>query len=129
VVSGEPVVELRGAAIRYCRTAIDAMVRTGRSDGIRPSPLITEVADVLSRGADQTVRTSVAGSAFLRSGADLRSSSRDEITAKEAAEMLHTGTRNVTDRCARGSLPGRLVAGRWMVERAAVCAAVSRKAS
>ncbi len=124
----EPVVVLAGAAIRYCRTAINAMVRTARSDGIRPTPLLVELADVLERAAAD-VRTSAVGSASLRRGVDASLSRRDEVTAEEAAEMLHTTTRNITDRCERGTLPGRKIAGRWMVERAGVCDAVSRKAS
>jgi len=56
---------------------------------------------------------------------DASLSRRDEVTA----EMLHTTTRNITDRCVRGTLPGRKIAGRWMVERAGVRDAVSRKAS
>jgi len=125
----EPVVVLAGAAIRYCRTAISAMVRTARSDGIRPTPLLVELADVLERAAAD-VRTSAVGSASLRRGVDASLSRRDEVTAEEAAEMLlHTTTRNITDRCVRGTLPGRKIAGRWMVERAGVRDAVSRKAS
>ncbi len=124
----EPVVVLAGAAIRYCRTAINAMVRTARSDGIRPTPLLVELADVPERAAAD-VRTSAVGSASLRRGVDASLSRRDEVTAEEAAEMLHTTTRNITDRCVRGTLPGRKIAGRWMVERAGVRDAVSRKAS
>ncbi len=124
----EPVVVLAGAAIRYCRTAISAMVRTARSDGIRPTPLLVELADVLERAAAD-VRTSAVGSPSLRRGVDASLSRRDEVTAEEAAEMLHTTTRNITDRCVRGTLPGRKIAGRWMVERAGVRDAVSRKAS
>jgi len=124
----EPVVVLAGAAIRHCRTAINAMVRTARSDGIRPTPLLVELADVLERAAAD-VRTSAVGSASLRRGVDASLSRRDEVTAEEAAEMLHTTTRNITDRCVRGTLPGRKIAGRWMVERAGVRDAVSRKAS
>jgi hypothetical protein len=132
VVSGDGVVEvcagavvLQGPALLYAERAVRLMIRAGRLDGIGPSPLLAELADVLERAAARV--TSAHGTPELPPKPVLSLSARDEIPVTEAAEMLCTTTRNVTGRCVRGSLPGRKVAGRWLVERAGVCAAVSRK--
>lgn len=96
--------------------------------------------DLFSVYAGQTVAAVPRGTDSCESSANLpvsiksirdhRSSNSDAelIDTKEAAEILGCSPRNVRARAESGSLPGRKIDGRWLLQRPAVMAEVRRRA-
>lgn len=119
---------LHPSGVRVVRAAMGALQRALDRDGIGLPSDGRSLLDLLDQApataAPVSVRTAGSGSPAVRSGPEPAPSALlDPVTASEVARMLDCEPRNARDLCKRGAFPSaRLVAGRWLLERADVLA-------
>jgi excisionase family DNA binding protein len=125
MVSQPAVISPRSSALFAAMLDKQLRRRFGPSSGIRPEVAAQLKADFaeLRRAGDEW-RASRDGNA-VRSVTEIRRGSvQQEITSKEAAELLDRTDSRVRQLLRDGILPGRHDGRRWLVDRAAVVAYV-----
>jgi hypothetical protein len=135
-VNGPPIIDhndeditLRGVAVVDCARAVRAVIDSGRRrDGIEPPKRLQILAAILTEKAERVLSRARQGDVALHDGQ--QEFGRVDVTAdwigtREAAKVMQVSHRSA-QRLAK-SLGARRVAGRWLIDPAAVAEFVTER--